>query len=223
MWSKYIGFFNKLVQIITLKKVIIWALAGTVGVLGYTIFENSKTVYSLITGETYKTNNVLFKISEPSRIVLKKFVDELPIISSLIILNVDIRHNQRIPIYWYSSDTIIQRTLNANYADRIVRIPAFSSNEKNNAEIVSMLNGEFTCNRNAEIINIIASAADKFTYLCSMSLPPYYGQFSGYMIITLKTLPDRSTLDLIKLEMTTVATDVYLRDIQPFNRVGGKL
>ena len=127
-------------------------------------------------------------------------------------------------MFWYSTEPNIQRALNTNYADKIVRMPVFSSNENANSEIVSILNGEFICNRNNDVINMITTSdiKNKFLYLCSISIPPFYGQFSGYIIVALNSLPEKLTLETIKLEMINVTTDIYLRDIRPFNRFGGK-
>ena len=225
MPGKYLKIVNKIIKIITFKKVIILAISGIIGVLSFTIFENSKTIYNVVSGDQFKSGSVeTFNISEISKTNLRKFVDEIDVVSSIIILNVDIRHNQRIPVFWYSTEPNIQRALNTNYADKIVRMPVFSSSENANSEIVSILNGEFTCNRNNDVINMITSSdiKNKFLYLCSISIPPYYGQFSGYIIVTLNSLPEKPTLDTIKFEMINMTLDIYLRDIRPFNRFGGK-
>lgn len=219
MIRKIVVLFNKIVQIITFKKVVIWTLTGAIGIISYTIYENSKAIFTVMVGEPIKYGDVrVFSISDATKATINKFVNDNVIVTSAIILNVDIRHNQRTPVYWYSADVMVQRALDARYIDRIVRIPVFSSNEKNNAEIVSTLNGEFICNKSTDVHSVAVDndLSNTNLYSCYISIPPYYGQFSGYMMITLKTLiPTVAMLDTLKLEMTAVATEIYQRNIQP--------
>lgn len=213
----------KVLRVISLKNVAIWTFAALVALLGYTLFENRKSIIEyLIEGPVTEAPSQIteFAVSDTSKQRVKQLVDIEPLINSIVILNADIRNNRRIPIYWYSDDLSVTRALDINFGDRFGGIPLFTSDEKNNENVVGIINGEFACNTYADGGNssIYPNLANALPYVCRASLPPYYGQFSGYITITLNRIPSADELATLKITALNIATEIYFRDVLPANK-----
>ncbi len=217
MFIKLIPLFGKLVQTITLNKLIIWALTAAVLIVGYTFIEKRAYISQIF----FKDNNAQlfspssFTLSELTKSNIRTLVSSENEINGVIVLSANIRNNLRVPIFWHSDSENIQRNLDELYKGKNSRIPLFSSDQKNNEEIVSVINGEFTCTAFDDAVNaaIFPKFKESFPFICRTSLPPYYGQFSGYIAFALRDLPDSTALDRIKSESITIATEIYFRDI----------
>ena len=217
MIEKFVPLIGKIIKTITLNKVFVWGVAAFILILGYTIFEKRAVLgqFFFEDAPAVVAERNVFKVSDLTKTAVKSLVINEANISSIIILSADIRNNQRVPIFWFSDDTSIQRSLDDLYLNKDVRIPLFSSDQKNKEEIVSVINGEFTCTAYSDDVNrsIFPGMKDKFPFICRTSLPPYYGQFSGYIAFALHSLPDSTALDRIKSESISIATEIYFRDI----------
>lgn len=222
MLEKFIPLIGKIVRTITFNKVLVWGIIAAVSIVSYTIFEKRKVLgqFFFEDAPAVVVSKSSFSVSDLSKGTIKSLVVNDDNLAGIIVLSADIRNNQRVPIFWYSDDTVIQRQLDSLYLNRDVRIPLFSSDQKNNEEIVSVINGEFTCTAYDEATNraIFPGLKDKFPFICRTSLPPYYGQFSGYIAIGVNNLTSSTVLDRIKSESINIATEIYFRDILSTNK-----
>jgi len=209
----------KVIQVISLKNVAIWSLAALVTLISYTVFEQRTLIvnYILKGPEAATPATTAFALSDTSKSRIKQIVDENDLIIAITVLNADIRNNRRIPIHWYSDDAQVQKQLDSSFSGRYGGIPLFTSDEKNNENIVGVINGEFACNTYEEGGNgaLFPALATRFPYVCRTSLPPYYGQFSGYVTISLNRVPTQTELDALKAEALNLSTEIYFRDVLP--------
>jgi len=212
----------KVVRVISLKNVAVWTLAALVGLVGYTIFEQRTLVvnYILKGPEAATPATTSFNVSDTSKTRIKQIVDENELVIAITILNADIRNNRRIPIYWYSDDAQVMKQLDSSFSGRYGGIPLFTSDEKNNENIVGVINGEFACATYEDGGNsaLFPNLGSRFPYVCRASLPPYYGQFSGYVTIALNRVPVQTELDALKAETLNISTEIYFRDVLPQSR-----
>jgi hypothetical protein len=78
-------------------------------------------------------------------------------------------------------------------------LPLFNDSPENNKKIVSLINGEFICSKfNTTLTYKYAPDANVDT-VCSFAVPPYYGQFRGWILVYLKNAPDSADLDEVKI------------------------
>lgn len=212
----------KIVRVISLKNVAIWTIAALIGIVGYTVFENRAALVSYIVNgpevDTPQTTN--FKVSETSQSRIKQLVDNDDLINSVVVLNADLRNNRRVPIHWYSDDPSIQKSTDSLFGGRYGGIPLFTSDEKNNENIVGIINGEFACGNFTDGGNgaMFPGLQNRMPFICRTSLPPYYGQFSGYITVTLNRVPTPSELDELKVETLNISTEIYFRDVLPSSK-----
>lgn len=218
----------KILRIISLKNVFIWSCAALVVIFAYTVFENRTALVNFIVngpeGEAPATTST-FNLSDTSRTRVKQLVDENDLVIAITILNADIRNNRRVPIHWYSDDSQVMTRLETLFSGRYGGIPLFTSDEKNNENIVGVINGEFACNTYTDGGNaaLFPGLENRFPFVCRTSLPPYYGQFSGYVTVSLNRIPTQPELDAIKAETLNISTEIYFRDVLPQSkRLPGK-
>ena len=211
----------KVIKVISLKNVAIWTFAALVVLIGYTIFENRAALVSyIVSGPEMATPAISgFKVSTASQGRIKQMVDSEDLINSIVVLNADIRNNRRVPLFWYSDDSAIQKNLDGFYTGRFGGIPLFTSEEKNNENVVGVINGEFACSQYADgNAAVFPGLAARLPFICRASLPPYYGQFSGFVTITLNRIPSADELIALKAETLSISTEIYFRDVIPASK-----
>lgn len=211
----------KILSVISLKKVAVWTFAAIVILFGFTVFQNRTKIYAAITSapvvETPSTV-IPFSVSQTSQDRIKQLIDADDLVSTVIVLNADLRNNRRIPIYWYSDDPVIQKTIDTQYANKF-GIPLFTAEEKNNENMVGVINGEFACGEFASgNSTLYPGLGSRMPTLCRASLPPYYGQFSGFLTVSLARAPTPDELVALKSTILALATEIYFRDIVPANK-----
>jgi len=211
----------KIIKVISLKNIAIWSFAALVVLIGYTVFENRAALVSyFVNGPAIDAPSITgFKVSTPSQARVKQLVDSDDLINSIVIMNADIRNNRRVPLYWYSDDTSIQKSLDAYYTGRYGGIPLFTAEEKNNENVVGVINGEFACSSYADgNTAVFPGLQNRMPFICRASLPPYYGQFSGFIAISLNRVPSPDELIVLKSETLNISTEIYFRDVVPANK-----
>lgn len=211
----------KVIRVISLKNVAIWTFAALVAIVGYTIFENRAALVSyFVNGPEADTPAMSgFKVSTSSQARIKQIVDVDDLVNSIVIMNADIRNNRRLPLFWYSDDSSIQRQLDSSFTGRYGGIPLFTSEEKNNENIVGVINGEFACSAyDAGNAALYPGLSSRMPFVCRASLPPYYGQFSGFVTISLNRIPNQDEMVALKAETLSISTEIYFRDVIPANK-----
>lgn len=212
----------KVLRVISLKNVMLWTVTALLAVTAYTVYEQRAVItnYILNGPETSLPQASSFVVSDTSRNRIKMLTDDNELAIAVVVLNTDIRNNRRIPIYWYSDDAQVAKSLDSLFGGRYGGIPLFTSDEKNNENIVSVINGEFQCASFEDGGNgaLFPGLASRFPFVCRTSLPPYYGQFSGYVTVALNRTPTQPELDAVKAETLNISTEIYFRDILPTSR-----
>lgn len=206
---------GKIIRVISLKNVIIWVLTAIVLVVGVTLLENRHTIYKRMTdgGDVIQTGSVL-RVSETSQNHAKAVVENTEVVSAVVVWNADIRNNKRTPVFWFSSDMSLMKQLDAFYTAR-PHFPLFGNDLANNENVISIINGDFACTPYARgNASSFPGLAVRTPWVCRASLPPYYGQFSGYVTLSLSREPTADEVTALKGDTNGIATEIYFRDIQ---------
>lgn len=216
--DRLLSLATKIIKVISLRNVVLWTSAALVGLVGYTTFETRAAIINYIVNgpEAEVPASPGFALGETSRQRVKQLVDSDDLVSGAVVLNTDLRNNRRLPIFWYSSDIGLNKQFENLFGGRFGGIPLFTSDDKNNNTVVSMINGEFSCGTYAEVGggSLFPGLANRIPYLCRASIPPYYGQFSGYIALTLTRQPMAEELDRLKSETMNISTDIFFRDVK---------
>lgn len=207
--------FSKLVKVITLKKVLLWSLAMFLGLIALVSFEHRAELFQQTLG-TVRAGNVVgtvFSISAETKAQVKEYVKADKQIIGFEIVSADIRLNSRNTIYSYrEGDTEPEKKADLSVFGRL---PLFTNNGENNRQIVRSINGEFYCLPAASLVPAEVVAMKPALAICRASLPPYYGQFSGYVTAFLLTDPTLDDQIRLKAQLEQIANEVYFRDVVP--------
>ena len=217
------SFVSKLVTAITFKKVLIWALAGTIGVIGYTAYENRSDLFlatKLGKGPIAAGNPVgsTFIVGNDTKSKISEFVKNEKSIVGLTVVSVDIRMNTRNQLFFYA-DKAEKNPPSLEPLTSFIRLPMFTKNDDNNRQMVKLINGEFTCAPYTSGTSLVLAASPKanpdVVTICRASLPPYYGHFSGFVSVLLNTDPDVEEQVRLKHVIEALAIEIYFRDVIP--------
>jgi hypothetical protein len=85
----------------------------------------------------------------------------------------------------------------------------------NTKQMVRIIGNEFTCVpfKDAYYSKFVIEFEKDIPILCFLSIPPYTGQFFGYIGVGLKRQLSYNELEAIRIEMSRLSVDIFLRDI----------
>ena len=134
-------------------------------------------------------------------------------ISAITVFSANLRLNRRTALFYYSADPVLQLKMVNHFNEHENIFPLFTGQDKSNTQVVSAINGEFSCHKFADTIIAVrmpAAAAD-MPLVCQISLPPYYGDFNGYIVFGIKRILNQAELDDLQNEAVRLSTEIYLK------------
>lgn len=209
---------SALVKTITFNKVLLWALAMIITVVSYTVYERRDDLFQASPFARLPGNDVgmIFNISKTTKARAKEFVESDQMIVGLTILSADLRLNSRVSLFHIGDNEYADPVAEAALQN-LSSLPLFSKSEENNRQMIKLINGEFLCVPYATSAMALAvpNANKRVITICRASLPPYYGQFSGFVSLFLNADPDIERQIRLKQQLEMFATGVYFRDVVP--------
>lgn len=153
-------------------------------------------------------------------------VDRLTLISGVQVVNADFRSNTRTTAYFYADRYDLQNAIDQVVYNRVAPMELFMNSnqgspeqwllaEQSNARLIEVIRAEFVCFK-SETTNLGRAAPDFpaiAPYICSISIPPYAGKFSGYLNLYLTREPNDDERSMLKVATTSLASDIFDREI----------
>jgi hypothetical protein len=155
-------------------------------------------------------------VSPKSRSAIVDIINKNPtLIAGIQVVNVDFKRNVRSSSYFAFSDVNLQISVQDYLNTSVAETPLFTDVEPNNRQIIDLVNGEFICNDFKDTIagKIYYNGSTSVSTVCSISIPPHYGKFSGYLNIYLKRKPDEIDRDTIRQMAREISESIYTNDI----------
>ena len=214
----YYVFIQKILGLLSLKKIAIWTLTGCVFVIGMTVYEHREKI-----AEFNPPKNSInkeyppFNIGEQSSIKISNFVKDHANIVGVSVLSANLLKNTRTRVFHFADVTSTKFgaiSVSQQFSGPKL-LPLFSSNEINNEQMVRLLNGQFTCaNYDTSLISEAnPKPEDANMSICRISLPTYAGNFYGWIAIFVnKKLTTEEQLRL-KILSEDLANHVYEKDV----------
>jgi hypothetical protein len=216
-YKKALPLIDKFLGWVSIKRVVMLALIIVVCITTQTIFENRAQLSEGIAdrGKEHNVFDAPIKLSKNSEEAIKNLVNNHSEILLATVMSVNMRALQRTPVFFYSGDAQVTKMIDGQLSQRTGTLPIFTHDEKADGEIVGLMNGDFSCVKYSDTVNasIFPSLVGKVKLLCRVGLPPYKGNFSGYISLLVMDLSGPYKEDEIRLELTKVATDIYLSDV----------
>lgn len=207
-----------LLKILTWQKIIQATVAIFIFGAAYGFWENRTVIYnSLKVGAKVETEeSLILNLSQPTIVMLEETAARLRLtIGGIAVTNVNFKKNTRSTAYFAIVDPALKTAYSIFQSNKISDTVLFNDNEINNQRIINLINGEFICNDFKDTIaaKSMPMAIPAISTVCSISIPPYYGRFSGYMSIFLIKKPTVEELTLIRQVSRDISLRIYESDV----------
>jgi hypothetical protein len=210
-------------NVTSLLKILSWqkilqavALILIVG-LAYSFWENRITVYnSLKVGARVEVEQPLvITLSPGTTRMLEESTQKMNNIVAVQVINVNFKKNSRNTAYFASGNPAVKAEFDEFQNRKITDTTLFNSSEINNQKIINLINGEFVCNDFKDTVGakLMPKAQDSVATVCSISIPPFYGRFSGYLNIYLSKKPTLEEISMIKQVARDLSLRIYETDV----------
>lgn len=213
--EELVAFLNDMVDALTWKRFGLLALLGllTVGLL--MVFESRNTIFNKIVNTTpVEEISAPWEVSQETKNELTALT-KLALIDGVMLTEVNLKKNRRITKFWYVGDAAFRQEA-ANIVSTLLPQAFFDTDKKNNEQMLAVLSNQFICNasRDTVFVRFFPEIDRRYPYICRLAVPPFAGEFAGMVTVMLSRKPTDSEVDSLKIEITRVSVEMYLRDIQ---------
>lgn len=207
---------SKVVKTISLHKVALWTLTVLLAIIVWTAYENRSAISALFS-PTKAINPVglTFSVGSTTQSKLKAIVASDKDIIGIVVSSADLRLNEAKTIFFMSADEAINEMHRESQKAARDRLPLFTSDDTNNAEVVKLINGQFSCMPfdKALISRFNPGLASSVKQVCRSSIPSYYGYFSGFVTAYLGANPSAEEMLQVRAKIEKLANDIYFQDV----------
>ncbi len=186
--DKLVDAFIKVFSVLTVSKVLIWALFLVISLAGYTAYEHRNDLFNKVAPppvavEVKGTSPVLGAPTGPLLADLKEFVDKSRTIIAVQIVDVDLARNTRNPVWNYSRDPNMQAMFDDFMKNKPGLTPWRGNDPVNNARIDAVVRGDASCTPIAKTnLRVLMPLIESFAHtVCVVGIEPPQGEFTGYL------------------------------------------
>lgn len=210
-----VAFLNDIIDALTWKRFALVGLLGMVTLSLLMIFESRNTIFNKIISSTpVEEISVPWEVSQETKTELIALT-KMPIITGVLLTEVNLKKNRRITKFWHVNDPEFRQEASV-VAATLLPQAFFDTDKKNNEQMLGVLSNQFVCtpSRDTVLFRFFPSIDKKYPYVCRLAVPPFAGEFAGMVTVLLTRKPTPSEVDSLKIEITRVSVEMYLRDIQ---------
>ncbi len=209
---------TSLLNILTWQKILQAVILVLIVGFAYGFWENRVTVYnSLKVGARVEIEQPLIIVLSPgtTRMLEDSTIKMGGLIIGIQVVNVNFKKNTRNTAHFASSNAVLKSDYEEFQKRKIADTSLFNSSEINNQKVINLINGEFVCNDFKDTVGakIMPKSQDVVATVCSISIPPFYGRFSGYLNIYLTKKPTPEELNLIRQVARDLSLRIYENDV----------
>lgn len=213
--EEIVAFLNDMVDALTWKRFALLTLLGltTVGLL--MVFESRTTIFNRVIDTTpVEEIAVPWEVSAQTKAEMTALT-KLALIDGVLLTEVNLKKNRRIVKFWHVNDLDF-RAEATTIAASLLPQAFFDTDRKNNEQMLAVLSNQFVCTPSVDTIytRFFPNIEKKYPVICRLAVPPFAGEFAGLVTVFLKRKPTESEVDSLKIEITRVSVEMYLRDIQ---------
>lgn len=213
--DKIIAFLEEMIDALTFRRVALLALLATITISLLAVFENRNAVFATIYKQAEEQTTISWVLSNESKNqMIALTAPEKNLVGIIILSDVDLKKNRRVPKFLYIKDRVDSDNVIPSVA-KLLPQALFDYDPKNTEQMVAMLNNEFKCVSTSEThyVRFFPELVPKYPVSCRIAVPPFFGEFAGYITTILTRKPTSSEYDSLKIEMNRIAIETYLRDI----------
>ena len=213
--EEIIAFLNDMIDALTWKRFILLTLMGVVTVGLLMVFENRVSILNrLVNTAPIEELATPWEVSQTTKDELTALT-KLELIAGVVLTEVNLKKNRTNTKFWYVNSPEL-RTKVQEVLKTLLPQALFNTDKKNNEQILAVLSNQFVCSLTEDtvIARLFPEMSKKYPTVCRLAVPPFTGEFAGMITIVLTRKPTSSEVDSLKIEITRVSVEMYLRDIQ---------
>ena len=218
MFDKLIENFPKLVA--ALRKMRVWDYIGLIVlaflfVVLYITWDARQTLIQRFVVSNIDTSTPLITLSTTTKRAGYDLVNRYKFVVALQVVNVEWQTNSRSTAFFYSDLAEMQKIVDEGMKRKETPTPLLTKDPDNNERFRRILSGQFSCTPIDKIImTTVIPGIEKFAKsVCSTSIPPYPGKFSGYINLYVDRIPSDEELTDIETVARTFSSDVFVKDV----------
>ena len=213
-----IQYLPAMLRSFTWKRVAMFGAFVLICLAAYGIYENRNHIYaSLNISRTQElARSVKITVSRENREYIEDRVKRSDLIIAAQVIEIDFPKNARRSSFMFTDSDELQAYYQEYLKDKITDDPLLTNLESENVRLARLINGEFFCLPIEQTVagRMLPAVHRYVTTICSVSVPPVYGQFSGYVNIYLKRIPSETDLAQIRSMMYDVSARIYATDMK---------
>ena len=213
MDKRVISFLEEMIDTLTFRRVALLCLLATIVITMLSIFENRSALFSMMYRSAETEYTLKWDVGNESKSELNALMSA-PLVGGIVVTEVNLKQNRRIIKYFTIRDQELLKIVKPT-AVSIIPQALFDYDAKNTQQMVAMLNNEFLCSPTKDTIfmRFFPEFQLKLPYMCRLAVPPFFGEFAGYITAALTRQPTPAEFDALKIEINRIAVEMYLRDI----------
>ncbi|WP_407305654.1 hypothetical protein [Acinetobacter sp.] len=216
--EKLLSFLSDMIDTLNFKRVALVALLTSICLIFFSLYENREAIVIKFTSPvtSLPIDAPIIKswvLSDASKGQLQALAKSTKI-GFVIISDVDLKKNRRTVRYSYLKDPSIVLSPAAKLALGLP-LPVFDYDPGNTEQMVATLSNEFRCDPYKTTIYYrhAPELSENFQTVCRLAIPPFVGQFIGFLTVGISGDTSSAELDSIRLEVSRIAVDIYYNDV----------
>lgn len=211
--EKIAAFLEGLIDSLTFTRVALLALLASIVISLLSVYENRTAIFSEFFKKARPDVVLRWDLSNESKAQLKNLTAN-DLIGAISFVDVDLKKNRRLTKFFFLDDPADMAVAEKVITNELPQA-LFDYDKVNTAQMVAMLNNEFLCVPTATTTNVklFPTLISKYPVQCRLAVPPFFGEFAGYVAVFLRRQPEPNEVDGIRIELNRLAIEIYLRDI----------
>lgn len=218
MLESLLPHIKRILEWISLKRIIMLGLGSIVWIFSLTLFENRAMVFDAFNKtERLTRENTHLKLSEPLMKKIEEVTNTHPEVNFIMVVGASIALNQREMIYWHTNVPAVELDIQDYIKENGKFGVLLSRDDESNVAIIRAINGEFACYNTAKSL-MVPNLNAVTKKVCRVSIPPYYGQFSGYLTFGLIKDITPEQLSVLRKDAVEITSEIYFDNLKRLQR-----
>lgn len=168
---------------------------------------------------TFVPAPALKRVSPESARMISQFMKKHSEVALFTVLSFDLSLNVRKPIFRDFNSNVVKAYIDQDASQGIDgSLPIFiRDNVKSNNQMISLIQGEYSCSPVGDggIVKVYPGLKDVIKVSCRVPIPPAWsGGAKGYIAIHIDREIDQTQMEILKLDLMTLAMYIYNTDVE---------
>lgn len=216
--SNTLEIVRKFLGILTWEKLLQVTAFIAVLLVSWAVFENRSSIYNFINQNKISNRaDKNIKLSKNTIKELESSVSRSGLIVGVQVVLVNFQNNTRYVIHTYTDNPGLADMYNKFIDSNITQeFPLFDSDRVDNNRLIALINGESICyDFDTSIIPRYLPEINRYIdTICSTGIPPFYGKFTGMIVLYLTRSPSPEEVFQVKNLAKKLSVTIFENDLR---------